>query len=504
MKESDRLIERLCELAGASAAGLDAPEASAGAVRALMQRVGADRCVLTTLTPDGRIRAAEAWTIEGGHLRSAAEAVSHFLIRQAVQTRAPVYVEDARKDRRWRSQYALAHHKTERSLAGLPVLRGEALIAVVCLSHDTVPLRYDEADWAPLLCAQLLVRGSVPAAAQGDVPAARGPQQGAAASGALSEPFVWQGFMTRSPSLRDVLREAARIAPSALPVLIVGEDGTGKDLLAHAVHVASGRSGRLVTADLGAIPEGLVEAELFGHEAGAFTGAVAARRGLIEEAQAGTLFLDDLQEAPKALQAALLRVLAEGVVRPLGGGEPRRVDFRLIAAGTLSFEALRSEKIVREDLLYRIHGAVFTLSPLRARAEDIAPLFARFLAEFGGGRARELSAEAETALVTHTWPGNVRELRNEAQRLAALGGGTVQAGDLSWMRAGGGAIAGKAAFPTLAYAVEEIERAHVRRALDLSLGNKSRAAKLLGITRRSLYRRLASYGLLGSSGSTSD
>lgn len=492
MKARDGLTERLCALARALAGGGPAVRrAAADAAAALMRCAGADRCIVARLAPDGHIRDAEGWTIEGARVRAAAEAASHFLIRRVVQTRAPVRVDDARRDRRWRSQRAVQTRKAERALLGLPAFRGDAVAAVVCLSHDAVPLRCDEDDPAPLLCAQMLGLALAPAARAAESAPRRAEALPAAASaGALAEPYLWQGFVTRSPALRDVLSEAARIAPVDLPVLIVGEDGTGKDLLARAMHAASGLRGPFVAASLGAIPETLAEVELFGCEPGAYTGATAARRGLVAEAEEGTLFLDDLQEAPRSLQAALLRVLAEGVVRPLGGAVPRAVDFRLIAASTLGFSALCAEHIVREDLLYRINGAVLALPPLRARREDVPLLFRRFLEEAGRGACPAVAPEAEAALIMHAWPGNVRELRNEARRVRALGRDTVVAEDFAWVREAGPA---RAPASRLREAVREAERAHVLRALDLALGNKSRAAAMLGITRRSLYRRLDRY-----------
>jgi DNA-binding NtrC family response regulator len=275
----------------------------------------------------------------------------------------------------------------------------------------------------------------------------------------------------------------------------VGEDGTGKDLLARALHAASGRAGAFVVASASAMTDSLIEAELFGHEKGAFTGAETARGGLIAEADGGTLFIDDLPEMPEPMQAALLRVLAEGVVRPVGGDRPREVRFRLIAATAIAPAELRRQRILRDDLLYRLHGITLTLPPLRDRPEDVALLFDRFLGASCAGKTPRLREDAERFLLLHPWPGNVRELKSEAERLCALGKEEITPEDLSFVVPESHLEeAVTTVLSPLAEAVEQAEREQIARALALSRGNKSEAARLLGITRRSLYRRLARYG----------
>ncbi len=457
----------------------------------LMAYLGADRCLCAILNGEGQITAVEGMFIEGERLTAPGEALSHFLLRQVTRGGKTVYVADARRDRRWRSQEDQRCRRQVRSLVGLPVYRGDELVAVLTFSHSSAPLAPRAEDDLVFLIAQLLGLAIVedieeePVAGP-EVPAPHPPR----------EIFSWQGFQTQSEAVVTVLQTAERVARTDVPVLIVGEDGTGKDLLARAIHAASARAGPFVVASAGAIPESLIEGELFGYVKGAFTGAETPRRGLIGQAHGGTLFLDDLTVMSPAMQGALLRVLSEGVVRPLGSDEARAVDVRLIAASTVSPAELRRQRILRDDLLYRLHGVALALPPLRERPEDIGLLFAHFLAEAGPGSVPKVSAEAERFLLLHPWPGNVRELKNEAERLRALVEGEIQCEDLSFVVPGRELEGvGASTLHPLPEAVKQTEREAIERALALAEGNKSEAARLLGITRRSLYRRLKRYGM---------
>jgi len=463
---------------------------------ALMTEVGAESCLLAVLGGESEIEAVRGVTIEGQKIRNPRVALSHFLVRSVIRSRKEVFVSDARRDRRWRSEEDLRLKRQVFSLLGVPVFKGDRLAGVLAFAHRSVPIARPRLEGIAFLLAQLL--GPLlpeEARAREEKPTAR--REEAGSRSLLEEVYVWRGFETRSASLKEVLETARRAAASEIPILIVGEDGTGKGLLARAVHEESGRKGRFVTASSSTIPRSLIEAELFGYVPGAFTGAEVERRGLIAEAEGGTLFIDDLAEMPDAMQAALLRVLAEGVVRQLGSDVPRRIDFRLIAAASSPPEELVRERSLREDLLYRLKGVTLSLPALRDRPEDIRLLFDRRLERFASGAVPVLTEEAERFLLLHPWPGNVRELVNEARRICALGIEEIKPEDLSF------AVPEEVppgADPHLQRPLPEVikqtERAEIERALALTGGNKSRAARLLGITRRSLYRRLQDHGLL--------
>ena len=455
-----------------------------------MEYLGADCALCVYLAPGARMTRVDGWTVEGDALRDAHLRVSHFLVRQVVSGGGVVLVQDARKDRRWRSEAAQRSQRCVRALAGVPILHGTDPVAVFCFSHDTLPLVCEPGEQAPQLVAQLVA----PSLGRPTLPEKPVLPVTPTAAETIEE-FAWHGFHTRAAILRAQLELAARLAPSALPVMIVGENGTGRDRLAQAMHDASGRAGGCVTAGLGAIPASLAEAELFGHVRGAFTGAEHARQGLIAQAERGTLYLADIQDAADNVQAALLRVLAEGVIRPLGSATPFAVQFRLLTSSTIDPETLKARGVLREDLLHRVAGAVVRLPPLRGRPQDIGVLFQRLLHRHGGAQPPLVTAEAEQRLRLHAWPGNERELENEARRLCALGVTEIRPEDLSFTAAEApGTHADHVVLP-LAEAVRAAEKDQIVRALAAARGNKSEAARLLGITRRSLYRRIAQYGL---------
>jgi two-component system response regulator HydG len=294
-------------------------------------------------------------------------------------------------------------------------------------------------------------------------------------------------IVAHAPAMRRVLDLAERVAPRSVNVLIRGESGTGKELIAKLLHHLSGRGGPLVALNCGALPESLLESELFGIEGGVATG-VAARRGKFELADGGTLFLDELGDMPPALQVKLLRALQEREVVRVGGEAPVQVDVRVVAATHRDVEALVAEGRIREDLFYRLKGVELTLPPLRERREDVPHLVRHFLDQFC---AREeiavpaLSHEASALLLEHDYPGNVRELQNLVEGAASLAEGTI---DAELLRSLMGAAPPSAAGPE-ALDLAAIERRHIRRVLDLAHGNKSSAAKMLGIDRKTLTRK---------------
>jgi len=239
--------------------------------------------------------------------------------------------------------------------------------------------------------------------------------------------LTFSDIITRSPRMRDVLRTAAKATGSSIPVLIEGETGVGKELIARAIHGQSGRRAKpFVAVNCGAIPEPLVESVLFGHEKGAFTGATERHIGKFAEASGGTLFLDEVGELPLAAQVKLLRAVQEGMVEPVGARRPVPVDVRLISATNRNLIADVKSGRFREDLFYRLHVFPITVPPLRERAEDIPDLVRHFLARIAaeeGKRVRTISAEALSLLRRYRWPGNVRQLENAVFRAVVLAEG---------------------------------------------------------------------------------
>ncbi len=306
--------------------------------------------------------------------------------------------------------------------------------------------------------------------------------------------------VAESPAMRKVMELASRVAPHSTTVLITGESGTGKEVVARAIHRMSPRKGRrFVAVNCGAIPDNLLESELFGHARGAFTGATSDKPGLFEEADGGTLLLDEIGELPAPLQVKLLRVLQEGEIRRVGEAKTRRVDVRVLAATARDLEADVGEGRFREDLYYRINVVRIHLPPLRQRPEDIEALARLFLERAGerSGRTLTLTPPAMAALKAYPWPGNVRELQNAVERAAVLSAvGRISPAEL-WptieesadqaARSRRGAAFGPA---TLREALDQAAREAIQRALDACGGNRAEAARLLGISQRSLFYKL--------------
>ncbi|HET6410762.1 MAG TPA: sigma-54 dependent transcriptional regulator [Anaeromyxobacter sp.] len=307
----------------------------------------------------------------------------------------------------------------------------------------------------------------------------------------VREKYRLEGIIGRSEPMLQVFKTAARVAQSEATVLIEGESGTGKEQVARAIHAASKRtSGPFVAVDCGAIAEGVLESELFGHARGAFTGAQTARRGLFEEAHRGTLFLDEMGDVGPALQARLLRALQEGEIRRVGANEPIPVDVRVLAATNKDLSRLAQEGKFREDLYYRINVVTIRLPPLRERREDIPLLAEHFAAKHGRPEGAAITPAARELLLAYDWPGNVRELENVIARALALNAaGLVVPEDLPERLRGlpqGVPPPGSAERPTLS----EVERRYATQILAETGGNKTRAAEILGIDRKTLYRIL--------------
>jgi len=313
-------------------------------------------------------------------------------------------------------------------------------------------------------------------------------------------------FVGRSRQLRQIQALIRKVAPTDSPVLILGESGTGKELVANTLWRASLRREQpLIPLNCATLSENLIESELFGHERGAFTSAVATKHGLVEVADRGTLFLDEIAELPLALQPKLLRFLDTGEYRRVGGTRAQSVDVRVIAATNRDLRGLIAAGRFREDLFYRLNVITLEIPPLRERPEDVPDLARHFLRKYGrktACAARDFSEQALAALAAYRWPGNVRELENVVERAAILcEGDPIRPEDLAVPAAAaagaGGASAAGGAGPL---ALGDLEREHILRVLRESGGNQSRASQLLGIDRKTLYLKLRKYGLPEASG----
>jgi two-component system nitrogen regulation response regulator GlnG len=317
----------------------------------------------------------------------------------------------------------------------------------------------------------------------------------------------------RSPAMVDVYKEIGRVARTEMTVLLMGESGTGKELVARAIHANSARArGPFVTVNMAAIPRDLIESELYGHEKGAFTGAVERRPGKFELANGGTLFLDEIGEMPVELQAKLLRVLQEREVDRVGGSRPLQVDVRIVAATNADLARSVEEGRFRRDLYYRLAVVPIPLPPLRDRDKDVVLLARHYLAKYGEqlkGRPIALAKEAEALLLSHAWPGNVRELQNVVQRaLIKLAGPRATAKDLAPLLPTSAALDRglEAVVDAIldgaapeegrhAAAIAAVERPLFTAALARTGGNQLRAAELLGMNRNTLRERMRALGM---------
>jgi two-component system response regulator HydG len=323
----------------------------------------------------------------------------------------------------------------------------------------------------------------------------------------LDRKYGFSGIIGNSEAMQRVFTVLQQVAPTSATVLIQGESGTGKELVAKAIHRNSPRRNQhFIPINCTAMPEGLIESELFGHEKGAFTGAIGARKGRFEFANHGTLLLDEIGDMPLTTQAKLLRVLEERCVYRVGSNIPIPVDVRLIASTNRQLDALVREGKFREDLYYRLRVVTISLPPLRARTSDQAILIDHFVREFSKAHGRPIEGitpAARQALTSYPWPGNVRELRNTVEAMVVLSRGPVLDVDAipEDVARGKGTlpVSGGTAGLAPGISLQQAELELIRGTLAMTRGNREEAAKVLGIGERTLYRKIKEFGL-GDSG----
>jgi transcriptional regulator with GAF, ATPase, and Fis domain len=371
--------------------------------------------------------------------------------------------------------------------------------------ESDVPVAQHVADQVALALSHERLAGEARRAAEAEGEARKLEQRVASLTEELASREGFGRIVGVAKSWKSVLVQVSKVAPTETTVLLEGESGTGKEILARAIHRASSRpSGPFVAINAAALPDQLLESELFGYERGAFTGAGAAKPGRVEQAAGGTLFLDEVGEMSPAVQAKVLRLLQEREFQRLGGTKVLRTDARIVAATNRDLKQAIARGAFREDLFYRLSVFEIALPPLRERVEDILPLTEVFLEELGPAVGRPVagvSKEAKDLLLAYPWPGNVRELKNALERAAILcEGGLITAAHLPISVSGHEALraeapAGAPAFPPGGVDLESMERAYVKEALAKARFNKSKAARLLGLTRAQLYSRIEKYGL---------
>ncbi|HKE00922.1 MAG TPA: sigma 54-interacting transcriptional regulator, partial [Planctomycetota bacterium] len=376
-----------------------------------------------------------------------------------------------------------------RTWLAAPMLRGGAPVGTLAVEALRLERRFDDRDRAELRSIAALAAIALGTA----LPAGRA---AASAHEAISTPIDGEAAGTRivgvSPAIRRIRRLIGRAATTEIPVLVRGETGAGKELVARAIHAAGNSQAPLVVVSCGTLSPSLAGAELFGHEVGAFSGAAQATPGLLERAEGGTLLLDGVEDLEPGVQKALLRVLESGEVRRLGGASARVLRFRCVATTSADLEDLVARGGFRADLYFRLRGLTIDVPPLRERREDVLPLAEHFLATLGGDAGPRLTPAAVRALLHADWPGNVRELRAEVTRWIVQGLSSVHRSDLAFEASpagrarGDGAFAGKRA---------DFERGIIEDALRRADGRPSQAARLLRMPRSTLYLKLRAYGL---------
>ncbi|KPK85001.1 MAG: hypothetical protein AMJ81_04375 [Phycisphaerae bacterium SM23_33] len=316
----------------------------------------------------------------------------------------------------------------------------------------------------------------------------------------LDERYGFEGIIGNSAAVVEILQTIRRVAPSTLPVLIQGESGTGKDLLARAIHGNSRRqNNRFVALHCAGLSETLLEDELFGHVKGAYTGATGDRKGRFEYADGGTIFLDEVGDMPLPMQAKLLRVLENGEVVRVGSNEPIHVDVRVISATNTDLAERVKQGRFREDLYFRLNGVTIRVPPLRERQEDIPQLIEQFMNAANQGhqaRVTGITPEAQRALMGFDWPGNVRQLRNAIENMVVLAGeGKLTVEDLPAEIRGPRGEAPARVTALAGVSISEAEKELIRNTLKMVGGNRQQAARILGIGERTLYRKIKGYGL---------
>ncbi|HTT70633.1 MAG TPA: sigma 54-interacting transcriptional regulator [Anaeromyxobacteraceae bacterium] len=449
---------------------------------ALLEVTHAEKGFLILLE-EGRMEVKAARNLARETIEDAVSRVSDSIVQRVAQTRRPVVVADALHDAQWSSSSSVVNLKLC-SVMCAPLMREGEPLGVIYLGNDSVVSLFDERDLEVLTVftaqASLLVHNAL---------LLHGLRRENEALRQAVQQNQFGEIIGAGASMREVFRRIEKVAMTDVSVLISGETGTGKELVAREIHRRSARAaGPFVAVNCGAIPESLLESELFGHVRGAFTGAVATRDGKFQAASGGTLFLDEVGDMPPALQVKLLRALQERMVTRVGDTRLEPVDIRVLAATHKVLEEEIQAGRFREDLYYRLNVIGIALPPLAERGDDVVVLARFFLQRYArefGSRARSFSAAALSALRKYAWPGNIRELENRIKKAVVLcDQPVVEPQDLE--------LGPEALAPVkpLALAKEEFQKRYINEVLERNAGNRTKTAKDLGVDPRTIFRHL--------------
>ncbi|MGE4631678.1 MAG: sigma 54-interacting transcriptional regulator [Planctomycetota bacterium] len=465
----------------------------------LQEKSASQRAFLITAREDGSYRIWCSQDTDGRKIKKAANAISHHAFQQACESEEPTLFSDAHLDRRFKTPAEAQGGTRSQWILVIPInVRGEATALYLDSKFDSSDSNVIDDQDVKLVCSVVemivdleLSREALPVA-ESETPASlEAPVKSIPAPEAVSRSIEshFGEFTSYSPILADTIAELRKIALTRLPVLIEGESGTGKELLARALHEESGREGPMVVLHCGSITESLIEIELFGNEKGAFTDADVERAGLIETATGGSLLIDAVHEASPALQASLLRFLESGVYRRVAGEEERVADVRIIACSA----AIDGNPGFRDDLYYRIAGFRAWLPPLRERPEDALMIVEKRMLQETEHPPKLLS-DAQALLLSHPWRGNGWEAVHLARRMLAAGHQQID-GTLMLELLGNQSSEQVSVDPGVREVLGLAEREVILRALEDAGGNKTIACKALGISRRTLYRRMRKHGI---------
>lgn len=459
-----------------------------------IQHLHAERGVIFLKDPKGDLYPTAARSLYPDELVDV-QKVALSVVQQAVVEKDGITSDNAQADPRFTSESAV--HFNILSLMCMPLLHGDSVLGVFYLDHGGRPGAFSERDHSFMKAFSSLASTAISTAQEREVYR----MENTYLRHKVSADQAFPEIISNSPKMISILETVELVAASNVAVLIAGESGTGKELIAQAIHFKSGRRDKkFITQNCAALPETLLESELFGYKKGAYTGATHDKPGLFEVADGGTLLLDEIGDLSLSSQAKILRALQEGEIRRIGDSKSRRVDVRIISATNKELQEQIQKGLFREDLFYRLNVVTVKLPPLRERKEDIPLLARHFLSLFAGRMGRRslgFDKEALDFLKVYNWPGNVRQLKNEMERLAiVLGDGEIVIpAQLSEVIQQAAVLSGSNHGARMKDSLDTIQRKMVLEALQKYSWNKTRAAEDLGITRRGLIKMIERYEL---------